>query len=117
MKQIQVRTSEVARYTAKYIVNNGTDIATATAKGIELAALRSRLMNNRELVKICYRKKNGEIRVAIASLHPDICKSMISGNRLPKKVYGQFSYVELFPDGTLQWRSFIESNFIGTIED
>lgn len=117
MKQIQVRTSEVARYAAKYIVNNGSDIITATAKGVELAALRSRLMNNKELVKICYRKKNGEIRTAIASLHPDICKAMINGNGLPKKVYGQFSYVELFPDGTLQWRSFIESNFIGTIED
>ena len=51
MKQIQVRTSEVARYTAKYIVNNGTDIATATAKGIELAALRSRLMNNKRTGK------------------------------------------------------------------
>ena len=117
MKQIQVRTSEVARYAAKYVVNNGSDIITATAKGVELVALRSRLMNIKELVKICYKKKNVEIRTAIASLHPDICKAMINGNGLPKKVYGQFSYVELFPDGTLQWRSFIESNFIGTIED
>ena len=41
MKQIQVRTSEVARYTAKYIVNNGTDIATATAKGIAIAGASS----------------------------------------------------------------------------
>ena len=117
MKQIQVRTSVVARYATKYVVNNGSDIVTATAKGVELAALRSRLMNNKELVKLCYRKKNGEIRVAIACLHPEICKAMVRGNGMPKKVYGQFCYVELFPDGRMEWRSFREENFIGTIEN
>ena len=116
MKSIQIRTSEVARYAAKNVVVNGSDMLTATSKAVELATLKARLMRG-EICKWVYRKVSGEIRVCTGTLFSDCCKNLTVGGHTPKKVYGQFAYIEIFPDGTMAWRSFRESNFVGTIEN
>lgn len=115
MKSIQIRTSEVARYAAKNVVVNGSDMLTATSKAVELATLKARLMRG-EICKWVYRKVSGEIRVCVGTLYSDMVKNMTVGGNTPKKYFGQFAYIEMFPDGRMEWRSFRESNFIGTIE-
>ena len=121
MKSIQISTSEVARVAAKNIIINGSDTITAVAKSAELQALKARLMRG-EICKWCYKKvSTGEIRVCVGTLYNDIVKSMVVGGNTPKKYFGQFAYIEIFTDEkggvSLQWRSFRESNFVGTIEN
>lgn len=116
MKQIAISTNEVARVAAKNIVINGSDTITAVAKSAELQALKSRLMRG-EICKWAYKKVNGEIRVCIGTLYNDMVKNMTVGGHTPKKYFGQFAYIEMFADGHMEWRSFRESNFIGTIEN
>ena len=116
MKQIMISTNKVARVAAKNIVVNGSDTITAVAKSTELQALKSRLMRG-EICKWAYKKVSGEIRVCVGTLYNDMVKSMTVGGHTPKKFFGQFAYIELFSDGHLEWRSFRESNFIGTIEN
>ena len=115
MKSIQIQTSEVARYAAKNVVVNGSDMLTATSKAVELATLKARLMRG-EICKWAYKKVNGEIRICVGTLYNDMVKNMTVGGHTPKKYFGQFAYIEMFPDGRMEWRSFRESNFIGTIE-
>ena len=116
MRQIHISTSEVARVAAKNIVINGSDTITAVAKSAELQALKSRLMRG-EICKWAYKKVNGEIRICVGTLYNDMVKNMTVGGHTPKKYYGQFAYIEMFADGHMEWRSFRESNFIGTIEN
>ena len=116
MKQLVVKQSEIVRYSVKNVVMNGSDSLTATAKAVCLATLMARLMRG-EICKWVYRKVSGEIRVCIGTLFADCCKNLTVGGHTPKKVYGQFAYIEIFPDGTMAWRSFRESNFVGTIEN
>ena len=116
MKSIQIKTSEVARVAAKNIVINGSDTITAVAKSAELQALKHRLMRG-EICKWAYKKVNGEIRVCVGTLYNDMVKNMTVGGHTPKKYFGQFAYIEMFADGHMEWRSFRESNFIGTIEN
>ena len=120
MKSIQISTNEVARVAAKNIIINGSDTITAVAKSAELQALKSRLMRG-EICKWVYRKVSGEIRVCTGTLFNDIVKSMVVGGNTPKKYFGQFAYIEIFTDEkgavSLEWRSFREENFIGTIEN
>lgn len=120
MKQLVVKQSEIVRYASKNVVVNHSDLLTATSKAVELATLKARLMRG-EICKWCYRKVNGEIRVCVGTLYNDIVKSMVVGGNTPKKYFGQFAYIEVFTDEkgcvSLQWRSFRESNFVGTIEN
>ena len=120
MKSIQISTNEVARVAAKNIVINGSDTITAVAKSAELQALKASLMQG-QIKSWLYKKVNGEIRVCVGTLFNDIVKSMVVGGNTPKKYFGQFAYIEIFTDEkggiSLQWRSFRESNFIGTIEN
>ena len=116
MKSIQIQTSEVARYAAKNVVVNGSDMLTATSKAVELATLKARLMRG-EICKWAYKKVNGEIRICVGTLYNDMVKNMTVGGHTPKKYFGQFAYIEIFADGHMEWRSFRESNFIGTIEN
>ncbi len=116
MKKIAINTNEVARVAAKNIVVNGSDTITAIAKSAELQALKSRLMRG-EICKWAYKKVSGEIRICVGTLYNDMVKSMTVGGHTPKKYFGQFAYIELFADGRMEWRSFRESNFIGTIEN
>jgi hypothetical protein len=115
MKQLVIKTSEVARYAANNVVVNHSDMLTATSKAIELATLKARLMRG-EICKWIYKKVNGEIRQCTGTLFADCVKNMTVGGHTPKKYFGQFAYIEMFADGHMEWRSFRESNFIGTIE-
>lgn len=115
MKPIKVNTSEIARYATKNIINNNSDMLTATAKAIELETLKKRLMRG-EICKWAYKKVTGEIRVCVGTLYNDVVKNLTVGGHTPKKYYGQFAYIEIFEDGRLEWRSMREINFIGTIE-
>ena len=116
MKQLVVKQSEIVRYAVKNAVVNNSDMLTATSKAVELATLKARLMRG-EICKWIYKKVSGEIRVCTGTLYNDIVKSMTVGGHTPKKYYGQFAYIELFADGRMEWRSFRESNFVGTIEN
>ena len=116
MKQIQIRTSEVARVAAKNIVVNGSDTIIAVAKSAELQALKASLMQ-RTNKDMAYKKVSGEIRQCTGTLFNPIVKNMTVGGHTPKKYFGQFAYIEIFADGHMEWRSFREENFIGTIEN
>lgn len=114
MKSIQIRTSEVVRYASKNVVMNGSDSLTATAKAMELATLKARMMRG-ECVKFAYMKLNGEVRIAVGTLQKDSVEASVNGNGLPKRFYGMFAYQDLLCN--LEWRGFKEERFIGTIEN
>lgn len=115
MKNLVVKQSEIVRYSVKNVVMNGSDSLTATAKAMELATLKARLMRG-EICKWIYKKVNGEIRQCTGTLFADCVKNMTVGGHTPKKYFGQFAYIEIFSDGRMEWRSMRESNFIGCIE-
>lgn len=115
MKSIQISTSEVARIAVKNIFINGSDTITAVAKSAELQALKASLMQG-QIKTWLYKKVNGEIRQCTGTLFNSLVKSMTVGGHTPKKVFGQFPYIEIFSDGHCEWRSFREENFIGCIE-
>ena len=98
MKQLSVKTSEIVRYSVKNVVMNGSDSLTATAKALELATLKARMMRG-ECVKFAYMKLNGEVRIAVGTLQKDS--------------------VEVYQDllCNLEWRGFKEERFIGCIEN
>jgi len=120
MKPIQISTKEVARVAAKNIIINGSDTLTAVAKSAELQALKASLQQG-QIKTWLYKKVNGQIRQCTGTLFNSIVKSMTVGGHTPKKYFGQFAYIEIFTDEkggvSLQWRSFREENFIGTIEN
>lgn len=114
MKQLAIKTSEIVRYSVKNIVMNGSDNLTATAKAVELATLKARMMRG-ECVKFAYMKLNGEVRIAVGTLQKESVETSINGNGLPKRFYGMVVYQDLLCN--LEWRGFKEERFIGTIEN
>lgn len=114
MKSIKIQSSEVARYAAKNVVVNGSDMLTATSKAVELATLKARMMRG-ECVKFAYMRLNGEVRIAVGTLQKDSVEASINGNGLPKRFYGMFVYQDLLCN--LEWRGFKEERFIGCIEN
>ena len=114
MKQIaKVSTNEVARYAAKNIVMNNSDMLTATSKAVELETMKKRMMRG-EVVRFAYMKLNGEVRVAVGTLQPQAVKANTVGTGIPKRFYGMFAYLDL---EKMAWRGFKEERFIGTIEN
>ena len=114
MKPIKVNTSEIARYATKNVVINNSDMLTATAKAIELETMKKRMMRG-EVVRFAYLKADGKtIRVALGTLQANAVEANVKHTGAPKRTYGQFSYLDL--DRGMAWRSFKESNYIGTIE-
>ena len=114
MKQIaKVSTNEVARYAAKNIVMNNSDMLTATSKAVELETMKKRMMRG-EVVRFAYMKLNGEVRVAVGTLQPQAVKANTIGTGIPKRFYGMFAYLDL---EKMAWRGFKEERFIGTIEN
>lgn len=113
MKSIQIRTSEVVRYASKNVVMNGSDSLTATAKAMELATLKARMMRG-EVVRFAYMKLNGEVRTAVGTLQPQAVAANVKGTGIPKRFYGMFAYLDL---EKMDWRGFREERFIGTIEN
>lgn len=114
MKNLVVKQSEIVRYSVKNVVMNGSDSLTATAKAMELATLKARMMRG-ECVKFAYMKLNGEIRIAVGTLQKDSVEAAVNGNGLPKRFYGMFVYQDLLCN--LEWRGFKEERFIGCIEN
>lgn len=113
MKQLVVKQSEVVRYASKNVVMNGSDSLTATAKAVELATLKARMMRG-ECVRFAYMKKDGSVRVAVGTLQAQAVKANVQGTGIPKKFFGMFAYLDL---EKMSWRGFLETNFIGTIEN
>ena len=114
MKQLAVKTSEIVRYASKNVVMNGSDSITATAKAMELATLKARMMRG-EVVKFAYMKLNGEVRIAVGTLQADAVQANVKGTGIPKRFYGMFVYMDLLCN--CEWRGFKEERFIGTIEN
>ena len=114
MKKIQpISTNEVARYTAKNIVMNNSDMLTATSKAVELETMKKRMMRG-EVVRFAYMKLNGEVRIAVGTLQAQAVKANTVGTGIPKRFYGMFAYLDL---EKMEWRGFKEERFIGTIEN
>ena len=114
MKKLAVKTSEIVRYSVKNVVMNGSDSITATAKAMELATLKARMMRG-ECVKFAYLKLNGEVRIAVGTLQKDSVEASINGNGLPKRFYGMFVYQDLLCN--LEWSTLPSYRFIGCIEN
>lgn len=108
-----VSTNEIVRYTAKNITMNNVDLFTATSKGMALEAMKKRMMRG-ECVRFAYMKKDGSVRIAVGTLHPQAVEANTVGTGLPKRFYGMFAYLDL---EKMDWRGFKEERFIGTIEN
>lgn len=106
-------TNEIARYTVKTMTMNNVDIYTATSKGIALEAMKKRMMRG-ECVRFAYMKKDGTVRIAVGTLQQQAVEANVKGTGVPKRFQGMFVYLDL---EKMQWRGFIESRFIGTIEN
>jgi hypothetical protein len=114
MKQLAVKTSEIVRISAKNVVMNHVDMITATSKGLALEAMKKRMMRG-ECVRFAFLKADGKtLRVAVGTLQPQAVAANVQGTGAPKRLFGQFAYLDL---EKMAWRSFREENFIGTIEN
>ena len=114
MKKIQnISTNEVARYAAKNIVLNNSDMLTATSKAIELETMKKRMMRG-ECVRFAYMKKYGSVRIAVGTLQSQAVQANVVGTGIPKKYYGMYVYLDL---ERMAWRGFKEERFVGTIEN
>ena len=114
MKKMQsISTNEVARYAAKNIVMNNSDMLTSVSKAIELETLKKRMMRG-EVVRFAYMKLNGEVRIAVGTLQAQAVAANVNGNGIPKRYYGMFAYLDL---EKMAWRGFLENRFVGTLEN
>ena len=114
MKKIQnISTNEVARYAAKNIVMNNSDMLTATSKAVELETMKKRMMRG-EVVRFAYMKLDGSVRIAVGTLQAQAVQANTVGIGIPKRFYGMFAYLDL---EKMAWRGFKEERFIGTIEN
>lgn len=114
MKKIAaLNTNEIARISAKNIVMNNVDMLTATSKGIQLEAMKKRMMRG-ECVRFAYLKLDGSVRIAVGTLQPQAVMANVNDNGIPKRFYGMFAYLDL---EKMAWRGFKEERFIGTIEN
>jgi len=112
MKQLVVKQSEIVRYASKNVVMNGSDSITATAKAMELATLKARMMRG-EVCKFAYLKLDNTVRIATGVLG-DAASYHIKGTGIPKRYYGMFVYLDL---EKLDFRGFKEERFLGCIEN
>lgn len=114
MKKIQsINTNEVARFAAKNIVINNSDMLTATSKAVELEQMKKRMMRG-ECVRFAYMKLDGSVRIAVGTLQRQAVEANTVGTGIPKRFYGMFAYLDL---EKMAWRGFKEERFIGTIEN
>lgn len=111
MKPIVISESNIVKDAVKF--NEKSDLATSLTKSQELEVLRKRMMRG-EVVRFCYLKADGiTLRVAVGTLQEDSVQANINGRGLPKRLYGQFAYLDT---QRLAWRSFKIQNFIGIID-
>ena len=111
MKPIVISQNNIIKDAVRF--NQKSDIATSVTKSQELEVLRKRMMRG-EVVRFCYLKADGvTLRVAVGTLQEDSVEANINGRGLPKRLYGQFAYLDT---QRLAWRSFKIQNFIGIID-
>ena len=111
MKPIVISQSNIVKDAVRF--NQKSDIATSLTKSQELEVLRKRMMRG-EVVRFCYLKADGvTLRVAVGTLQEDSVEANINGRGLPKRLYGQFAYLDT---QRLAWRSFKIQNFVGIID-
>ena len=111
MKPIVISQNNIVKDAVRF--NQKSDIATSITKSQELEVLRKRMMRG-EVVRFCYLKADGiTLRVAVGTLQEDSVEANINGRGLPKRLYGQFAYLDT---QKLAWRSFRIQNFIGIID-
>ena len=108
-----ISTREIARYSAKNIVMNNSDMLTATSKAIELETMKKRMMRG-EVVRFAYMKLDGSVRTAVGTLQKQSVDANTVGTGAPKRFFGMFAYLDL---EKMAWRGFKEERFIGTIEN
>ena len=111
MKPIVISENNIIKDAVRF--NQKADMATSITKSQELEVLRKRMMRG-EVVRFCYLKADGvTLRVAVGTLQEDSVEANINGRGLPKRLYGQFAYLDT---QKLAWRSFRIQNFIGIID-
>ena len=111
MKAIVISQNNIIKDAVRF--NQKSDIATSITKSQELEELRKRMMRG-EVVRFCYLKADGiTLRVAVGTLQEDSVEANINGRGLPKRLYGQFAYLDT---QRLAWRSFKIQNFVGIID-
>lgn len=111
MKPIVISESNIVKDAVRF--NQKSDMATSLTKSQELEVLRKRMMRG-EVVRFCYLKADGvTLRIAVGTLQEDSVEANINGRGLPKRLYGQFAYLDT---QRLAWRSFKIENFIGIID-
>ena len=111
MKPIVISENNIVKDAVTF--NQKSDIATSITKSQELEVLRKRMMRG-EVVRFCYLKADGvTLRVAVGTLQEDSVEANINGRGLPKRLYGQFAYLDT---QRLAWRSFKIQNFVGIID-
>ena len=111
MKPIVISQNNIVKDAVRF--NQKSDMATSITKSQELEVLRKRMMRG-EVVRFCYLKADGvTLRVAVGTLQEDSVEANINGRGLPKRLYGQFAYLDT---QRLAWRSFKIQNFIGIID-
>ena len=94
-------------------ISQRSDMPTSMSKAVELEVLRKRMMKG-EVVRFLYLKAdNVTLRMAVGTLQKDSVKANVKGTGVPKRVYGQFAYIDT---KKLAWRSFRISNFVGIID-
>ena len=94
-------------------ISQRSDMPTSMSKAVELEILRKRMMSG-EVVRFLYLKAdNVTVRMAVGTLQKDSVLANVKGTGAPKRIYGQFSYIDC---AKLGWRSFRISNFIGIID-
>lgn len=94
-------------------ISQRSDMPTSMSKAVELEVLRKRMMAG-EVVRFMYLKADGITpRLALGTLQADSVKANVKGTGAPKRIYGQFAYLDTVK---LAWRSFRISNFIGIID-
>ena len=111
MKAIVISQNNIIKDAVRF--NQKSDMATSLTKSQELEVLRKRMMRG-EVVRFCYLKADGvTLRVAVGTLQEDSVEANINGRGLPKRLYGQFAYLDT---QKLAWRSYRIQNFIGIID-
>ncbi len=111
MKAIVISENNIVKDAVRF--NQKSDMPTSISKSVELEVLRKRMMRG-EVVRFCYLKADGvTLRVAVGTLQEDSVEANINGRGLPKRLYGQFAYLDT---QRLAWRSFKIQNFIGIID-
>lgn len=111
MKPIVISEANIVKDAVKF--NQKSDMATSLSKSQELEVLRKRMMRG-EVVRFCYLKADQvTLRIAVGTLQEDSVEANINGRGLPKRLYGQFAYLDT---QRLAWRSFKIQNFVGIID-